>query len=127
MRAKKDIFQNEIENQKEAQRRQAELEHKLENAENEKVRQKLIEDHMRALDAEKKRRQMLEDNTRAVGQQLSALERKKRQAAIDAKKAYKTGLETKGDYVAYNDYLDCMKMYPLKKLRPKGYKRNKKK
>ena len=99
--AKKQIFLNEIQNQEQERQAQKELDDNLSRAENDKVRQKLINDHMKYLDAEKRKRAMMNDHINKIGGQMQELDARKRKEAADAKKYHKTGLDTKGDYVAY--------------------------
>ena len=114
--AKRDIFVNEIKNQQDQKKRQQELDRALSNAEDDKVRQKLIEDHMRYLDGEKKKKAVLDEHLGKVSNQLKERELKNKQEKAKAKMKYGTTLLTRGDNVKYFDYLDCMQMYPLRKL-----------
>ena len=119
--AKKDIFQNEIKNQQMEGQKQRAIEAQIDAQENEKVRQKLLNDHLRALDNEKRKNEILKNHNAKVGQQIANLEARKRQAAIDAKIAYQTGLVTQGDKAKYFDYLDCQVF--LKKFGKKSKKK----
>lgn len=119
--AKKEIFQNEIKNQQMEGQKQRAIEAQIEAEENEKVRQKLLNDHLRALDNEKRKNALLKDHNAKVGQQMADLEKRKRQAAIDAKIAYQTGLVTQGDKAKYFDFLDCEVFF--KKFKKKSKKK----
>ena len=121
--AKQQIFKNEIRNQQMEGRKQREIESELKAQEDAKVKQKLINDHMKALDNQKRKNEVLKDHNTKVGQQMVFLRKKKTKEGIEAKKPYRTGLETKGDNVKYFDFLDCEKLYKVFKKKIKRQNR----
>jgi hypothetical protein len=111
---KHEIYLEEIKKQEMQNQKQRELENALRNAEDERVRQKLIEDHMRNLEDEKKKKAILDEHLKKVIDQKKEKIEIKKKKLILSKKPYGTTLITKGDNVKYFDYMDAMKMYPLR-------------